>query len=135
MRTLECSGVLFDLDGVLVDSARVVVRTWHTWAGQKGLDAGRFIEIAHGRRPAETAPPFDKSERVEGVRQGFRLEFRPPECPDVGRSRVAQGPPLLGHVCDEPGDEAVRVLKGQAVQPDEFVGEFRRGRVALSGEA
>ena len=63
MRTLECSGVLFDLDGVLVDSARVVVRTWHTWAGRRGLDPERFIEIAHGRRPAETlriiAPDLD----------------------------------------------------------------------------
>lgn len=63
MRTIECNGILFDLDGVLVDSARVVVRTWHTWASQKGLDAGRFIEVAHGRRPAETvrlvAPDLD----------------------------------------------------------------------------
>ena len=70
MRTLECDGVLFDLDGVLVDSARVVVRTWHTWARTKGLDAERFTEIAHGRRPAETirliAPDLDaESEAAE----------------------------------------------------------------------
>ena len=70
MRTLRCDGVLFDLDGVLVDSARVVVRTWHTWARQKGLDAEPFIEIAHGRRPAETlrliAPNLDaESEAAE----------------------------------------------------------------------
>jgi sugar-phosphatase len=70
MRTLECDGVLFDLDGVLVDSARVVVRTWHTWARTKGLDAERFIGIAHGRRPAETlrliAPDLDaESEAAE----------------------------------------------------------------------
>jgi sugar-phosphatase len=70
MRTLDCDGVLFDLDGVLVDSARVVVRTWHTWARHKGLDAERFIEIAHGRRPAETlrliAPDLDaESEAAE----------------------------------------------------------------------
>ncbi len=70
MRSLECDAILFDLDGVLVDSARVVVRTWHTWARQKGLDADRFIEIAHGRRPAETlrliAPDLDaESEAAE----------------------------------------------------------------------
>ena len=67
---MDCDGVLFDLDGVLVDSARVVVRTWHTWARTKGLDAERFIEIAHGRRPAETlrliAPDLDaESEAAE----------------------------------------------------------------------
>ncbi len=70
MRVLECEGVLFDLDGVLVDSARVVVRTWHAWARTKGLDAERFLEIAHGRRPAETlriiAPDLDtESEAAE----------------------------------------------------------------------
>jgi sugar-phosphatase len=70
MRTLECNGVLFDLDGVLVDSARVVVRTWRAWARTKGLDAERFIEVAHGRRPAETvrliAPDLDsESEAAE----------------------------------------------------------------------
>ena len=63
MKSLLCNGVLFDLDGVLVDSARVVVRTWRTWAQQRGLDAERFIEVAHGRRPAETvrlvAPDLD----------------------------------------------------------------------------
>lgn len=63
MRTLGCNAVLFDLDGVLVDSARVVVRTWRTWARQKGLNAERFIDVAHGRRPAETlrliAPDLD----------------------------------------------------------------------------
>ena len=70
MGTLDCDAILFDLDGVLVDSARVVVRAWHTWARQRGLDAGRFIEIAHGRRPAETlrliAPDLDaESEAAE----------------------------------------------------------------------
>ena len=70
MRAMECNGVLFDLDGVLVDSARVVVRTWRAWARTKGLDAERFIEVAHGRRPAETvrliAPDLDsESEAAE----------------------------------------------------------------------
>lgn len=70
MKTLECNAVLFDLDGVLVDSARVVIRTWRTWARQKGLSAERFIEVAHGRRPAETlrliAPDLDaESEAAE----------------------------------------------------------------------
>ncbi len=70
MRTLECNAVLFDLDGVLVDSARVVLRTWRTWARRKGFSAKRFIEVAHGRRPAETlrliAPDLDaESEAAE----------------------------------------------------------------------
>ena len=57
-RTFECDAILFDLDGVLVDSQAVVVRTWHEWAKEKDLDAGRILEVAHGRRPAEVVRLF-----------------------------------------------------------------------------
>ena len=57
-RTFECDAILFDLDGVLVDSQAVVVRTWQEWAVEKDLDAGRILEVAHGRRPAEVVRLF-----------------------------------------------------------------------------
>lgn len=56
--TFECDAILFDLDGVLVDSQAVVVRTWQEWAVEKDLDAGRILEVAHGRRPAEVVRDF-----------------------------------------------------------------------------
>src|SRR5215212_767954 len=58
VRTFECEAILFDLDGVLVDSTAVVVRTWREWAEERGLDAGRILEVAHGRRAAETVRLF-----------------------------------------------------------------------------
>jgi len=55
--------LLFDLDGVLVDSAPAVERTWRTWARLHGLDPARAVEQAHGRRSIETiralAPDLD----------------------------------------------------------------------------
>lgn len=45
--------MLFDLDGVLVDSTAVVVRTWREWAEKRDLDAEYLLEIAHGRRAVE----------------------------------------------------------------------------------
>ena len=84
MRTFECEAILFDLDGVLVDSNEVVVRTWHSWANARGMDPERILEVAHGRRTAETirlvAPDLDADaeaadlERIEtgdldGVRE------------------------------------------------------------------
>jgi mannitol-1-/sugar-/sorbitol-6-phosphatase len=50
----SCEAVLFDLDGVLVDSAEVVERTWRRWAGRHGLDPAEVIRTAHGRRTIET---------------------------------------------------------------------------------
>jgi mannitol-1-/sugar-/sorbitol-6-phosphatase len=48
--------ILFDLDGVLVDSARCVERTWRQWAARHGLDPDAIVAVAHGRRTLETIP-------------------------------------------------------------------------------
>jgi sugar-phosphatase len=48
--------LLFDLDGVLVDSTECVERTWRKWAARHGLDPDRVLEVAHGRRTMETIP-------------------------------------------------------------------------------
>lgn len=51
---LRCKAILFDLDGVLVDSAECIERTWRGWAARHGLDPDRVISAAHGRRTRET---------------------------------------------------------------------------------
>ena len=51
---ISCVGVLFDLDGVLVDSAACVEKTWRQWAERHGLDADHVISVGHGRRTIET---------------------------------------------------------------------------------
>ena len=51
---LRCRAILFDLDGVLVDSAERVEKTWREWAARHRLDAGLVIAAAHGRRTVET---------------------------------------------------------------------------------
>lgn len=44
-----CSGLLFDLDGVLVDSTPAVARVWTKWAIARGLDPEETVKQAHGR--------------------------------------------------------------------------------------
>lgn len=46
---LRCQGVLFDLDGVLVDSTPAVARAWTKWALQHGFDPDSVVRQAHGR--------------------------------------------------------------------------------------
>ena len=51
---MHCRAILFDLDGVLVDSRRCVELVWHAWAAERGLDPAPFLAVAHGRRISET---------------------------------------------------------------------------------
>jgi mannitol-1-/sugar-/sorbitol-6-phosphatase len=63
MPTFVCSAILFDLDGVLVDSTGAVEREWREWADRKGVDGDAVMAIAHGVRTIEVirrvAPHLD----------------------------------------------------------------------------
>ena len=73
MVTLTCQAVLFDLDGVLVDSTPAVARVWTRWAVAHGIDPQRTIAHAHGRRTIETvralAPELNAEEENLRVEQ------------------------------------------------------------------
>jgi len=49
MTKIDCQGVLFDLDGVLVDSTPAVARVWTIWARRHGFDPEETVRKAHGR--------------------------------------------------------------------------------------
>ncbi|MFI5097434.1 MAG: HAD-IA family hydrolase [Candidatus Acidiferrales bacterium] len=51
---LVCDAVLFDLDGTLVDSAKVIERLWAEWAARHSLNVHDILAISHGRRAEET---------------------------------------------------------------------------------
>jgi mannitol-1-/sugar-/sorbitol-6-phosphatase len=63
MPLFSCSAILFDLDGVLVDSTRPVERHWRAWAKRKGLDGEAILKVSHGMRTVEVirvvAPHLD----------------------------------------------------------------------------
>jgi sugar-phosphatase len=68
MKRFECSAVLFDLDGVLVDSTAYVEQQWRRWASARGLRPEPFLRVCHGRRALETirmaAPDLDAEAEV-----------------------------------------------------------------------
>lgn len=53
MISIYCNALLFDLDGVLIDSTPAVARVWHGWALEHGLDPETVVRMAHGR-PSRT---------------------------------------------------------------------------------
>jgi sugar-phosphatase len=84
---LTCSAVLFDLDGVLVDSTPVVERVWTDWAIEHGFDPEYVVRWAHGRRSIETirrvAPDMD------ALRENLEIERR--EIEDLVGVRAIEG--------------------------------------------
>ncbi len=68
MTTFRCAAILFDLDGVLVDSTRSVERQWRIWAREHGIDEEKVVAIAHGVRAVEVirtiAPHLDVETEV-----------------------------------------------------------------------
>jgi sugar-phosphatase len=59
----SAKAILFDMDGVLIDSAPAVERVWRVWALAHGFDPASVVAQAHGRRSIETiravAPAMD----------------------------------------------------------------------------
>jgi len=54
MTSIRCRGVLFDLDGVLVDSTPAVARVWAAWAHEHGFNPDEIVKKAHGRPSVAT---------------------------------------------------------------------------------
>jgi mannitol-1-/sugar-/sorbitol-6-phosphatase len=49
-KQIRCRAILFDLDGVLVDSIASVERNWREWARIHDLDQQTVLGVIHGRR-------------------------------------------------------------------------------------
>lgn len=94
MKRFECSAIIFDLDGVLVDSTAFVEKQWRRWAAARGLRAEPFLRVCHGRRAVETirlaAPDLDAEAEVRAFVP--RADDEPPG-PCAGAARLLRSLP------------------------------------------
>jgi sugar-phosphatase len=58
MTDIRCSALLFDMDGVLIDSTPAVARVWRGWALERGLDPAEVVGRAHGRPSLTTVREY-----------------------------------------------------------------------------
>jgi mannitol-1-/sugar-/sorbitol-6-phosphatase len=69
MKKLFCRAILFDLDGVLVDSGEKIQQHWSRWAVAHGINPHLAVEACHGRSSVQTvellAPHLDAQSEAE----------------------------------------------------------------------
>lgn len=87
MPTFACDAILFDLDGVLVDSTPCVTRIWSAWALEHGLDPAYVVHVAHGQRTVESVRTV--APHLDAEYEAGRIEQR--EIEDTDGLRVLPG--------------------------------------------
>jgi sugar-phosphatase len=79
MQHFSCKAILFDLDGVLVNSNANVERHWRLWAQKHGLNAEEVLHLSHGRPSMETiqlvAPHLPAYEEMKQLHEQVALDF------------------------------------------------------------
>ncbi len=58
MSQIHCAALLFDMDGVLVNSTPAVARVWRQWALEHGFDPEEVVARAHGRPSLTTVREY-----------------------------------------------------------------------------
>ncbi|MGW7202876.1 HAD-IA family hydrolase [Streptomyces sp. NPDC054837] len=73
---IPCQGLLFDNDGVLVDSDHGVDQAWSQWARDRDLPPEQVTAMVHGRRSADTVALLvtDPKKRPAALAEIDRLE-------------------------------------------------------------
>jgi sugar-phosphatase len=97
--TLSCQAILFDMDGTLVDSTRVVVRAWDRWARRNGIPLEDVLAFSHGRPTVATMAHFrpgdDHAEALAEMARYEETEFEG-IVPVPGAAEVVRA--LRGHL-------------------------------------
>ena len=99
MSNIRCRGVLFDLDGVLVDSTPAVARVWAGWAHEHGFDPDEVVKQAHGRPSISTIRELlPHADHAAEDREVERREIADTEgvIPLPGAMELLQALPLQG---------------------------------------
>jgi len=58
MNEISCAALLFDLDGVLINSTPAVARVWRRWAVERGFNPEEVVARAHGRPSLTTVREY-----------------------------------------------------------------------------
>lgn len=78
-QSIKCHGLLFDMDGTIIDSTDAVVKHWHKIGKEIGVDPDVILATSHGRRSIDTlsmyAPKLANWEYISHVEGLIPKEF------------------------------------------------------------
>jgi sugar-phosphatase len=97
-RAFDCAAVLFDADGVLVDSDASVISAWSRWAAAYDLDPERVVQMVHGRRSADTVALLVPDNQEQALRDVDNAELA-----DAAKVRAIPGARTLLDDLDRAG--------------------------------
>ena len=69
---MKFSGILFDLDGTLIDSLKAVDRAWSAWAAEYHLQPQDVLNVIHGRPAIESIAELLPHANAEQIETAFR---------------------------------------------------------------
>jgi sugar-phosphatase len=133
---VRCLGVLFDLDGVLVDSTPAVARCWTKWSLQHGFVPEEVIRRAHGRPSMATLRellPDADHEAENREMERWEIEDIDDVVPLPGAMQLLQALPperwAIVTSCTRPLAE-VRIRVGGLPQPKHLItsADVQRGK-------
>jgi mannitol-1-/sugar-/sorbitol-6-phosphatase len=96
MTQIRCSALLFDMDGVLIDSTPAVARVWRGWALAHGFDPDEVVARAHGRPSISTVRdylPHADHEAENRIVERMEIEDLAGVVPLPGSRELLQGLP------------------------------------------
>ncbi len=68
---MKYRGFLFDLDGTLVDSLPVVIRSWSLWGERHGIAAEEVLDFIHGKPAINSLRHFMAGQSEEAIQAEF----------------------------------------------------------------
>ncbi|KAF2638070.1 HAD-like protein [Massarina eburnea CBS 473.64] len=58
-QTLSCNGLLFDMDGTIIDSTNAIIKNWQKIGREIGVDPEVILATSHGRRSIDVLEMYE----------------------------------------------------------------------------
>jgi sugar-phosphatase len=116
---ITCDAVIFDLDGVLVDSYAITERHLRTWAERHGVALAELLALHHGRTTAETlravAPDLDAEREAKTLESAEASDLH-------GLVAFPGASRLIGELAEHPWAIATSCKRATASSRLEYLG-------------